>query len=218
MKKARIYFLFFSFLSSIIFAQKQDSLIAKPKYIPNFMVGFDVVNAGVAIFTKRKVVQGFVSSKIKKDIHTTLELGFENNIYQKNGYKADVKGFYSKAGGFYMLMKDSENEFNGFYAGPKLAASFYNQEYHQVPVKGSKGSDAFIDMPSSAQSSYWVEVGIGGRVQLFQTNFFIDVNIQPRYLIYSTKQEGIAPMIVPGFGQSSGKFNMGFSWNLAYKF
>jgi len=25
-------------------------------------------------------------------------------------------------------------------------------------------------------------------------------------------------MIVPGFGKSSAKFNMGFSWNIAYKF
>ena len=26
------------------------------------------------------------------------------------------------------------------------------------------------------------------------------------------------PMIVPGFGKSSTKFNVGFSWNLAYQF
>lgn len=182
------------------------------------MVGFDVVNGALATFSKRKVIQGFVSSKIRKDIHAVADIGFESNAYQKNGYNAEASGFYAKAGGFYMLMKDPENEFNGFYAGPKLAASFYNQHYHQIPVRGSQGGDSFLGMAKSTQSSYWIEAGIGGRVQLFQSNFYIDVNVQPRYLIYSTKQEGIVPMIVPGFGQSSGKFNMGFAWHIAYKF
>jgi hypothetical protein len=44
------------------------------------------------------------------------------------------------------------------------------------------------------------------------------VNAQPRFLFYSTKQEEMKPMIVPGFGKSSTKFNVGFSWNLAYQF
>ena len=190
----------------------------KWKYKPNFMVGFDVMNAGVSFFSDRKLYQGFISSKIKDNIHGIVEAGFESNIYQKNSYDVKANGPFLKLGAFYMLAKDPENEFNGFYAGGKAGGSFYTQEYMAVPVRGYGGSSSSVSFPSSTQSSYWLEGTIGGRVQLFESNFFIDVNLQPRYLIFTTKQDEIQPMIVPGFGKSSSKFNMGFAWNLAYKF
>lgn len=219
MKAKQIFTLFFSFFFLLNFAQQKDSVkVEKYRYQPNFMVGFDVLNAGLSVFSDRKLVQGFVSTKMRKNIHAVADLGFEKNIYNKNGYDAKASGVFVKLGGFYMLVQDPENEFNGFYAGPKLGASFYNQEYTAVPVRGSQGGDVFVSFPSSTQSSYWFEGSIGGRVQLFDTGFYIDVNVQPRYLLFTTKQESIFPMIVPGFGRSSGKFNLGFAWNIAYKF
>ena len=203
----------------ISFAQKeQDSLKTKWKYEPNFMVGFDVLNAGIGVFSDRKLFQGFVSSRISKNVHAVADVGFEKNIYQKNGYDATVDGPFLKLGAFYMLANDKENPLNGFYAGGKLAGSFYNQEYKAVPVRGYGGSETSVAFPSSNQSSYWIEGTVGGRVQLFESPFYIDVNIQPKYLVFSTKQEDIKPMIVPGFGKSSGKFNIGFAWNIAYYF
>ena len=117
-----------------------------------------------------------------------------------------------------MLAKDPENEFNGFYGGAKVGGSFYTQEYFSIPIRGFGGSSSSISMPSSSQSSFWLEGAIGGRVQLFESNFFIDVNMQPKYLMVTSKQDEVVPMIVPGFGRSSSKFNMGFAWNIAYKF
>ena len=214
-----IFSFFFSFLFLNVFAQKeQDSLKTKWKYEPNFMVGIDVLNAGVGAFSDRKLFQGFVSSKIKKNIHAVAEAGFEKNIYQKNGYDVAADGPFLKLGAFYMLANDKENELNGFYVGGKLAGSFYNEEFKAVPVRGFGGSETSVAFPASSQSSYWIEAAIGGRVQLFESPFYIDVNIQPKYLAYSTKQEDIKPMIVPGFGKSSAKFNVGFSWNIAYQF
>lgn len=217
MKTKRICTLFFSLFTLLSFAQK-DSLKAKYRYDPNFMVGIDVLNAGIGVFSERKLFQGFVSSKIKKDIHAVADAGFERNVYKKSGYDGKASGFFAKLGAFYMLSKDSENDFNGFYGGGKLAGSFYRQEYPSVPVRGYQGSGVSVPFPASSQSSYWVEAIIGGRVQLFNSSFYIDVSLQPRYLMFSTKQEELNPMIVPGFGRSSGKFNMGFAWNLAYKF
>lgn len=219
MKPKLIFTFFFSFLFILSFSQKkEDSLKAKWKYEPNFMVGFDVLNAGIGAFSDRKLFQGFVSSRISKNIHAVAEGGFEKNIYQKNGYDATANGPFLKLGAFYMLANDKENEFNGFFAGGKLAASFYNQRYDAVPVRGFGGSDTSVSFPASSQSSYWIEGLIGGRVQLFESPVYIEVNMQPKYLAYSTTQDDLKPMIVPGFGKSSAKFNMGFSWNIAYKF
>ncbi|TXF77277.1 DUF6048 family protein [Chryseobacterium sp.] len=218
MKTKRIFFFFFSLLFILNAAQKQDSVKVKFRYEPNFLVGFDLLNGGMSFFTDRKVFQGFISSKIKNNIHAVVDAGFEKNRYQKNGYDADVSGPFIKLGAFYMLSKDPENEFNGFYGGGKVAGSFYKQEYRAVPVRGFGESATSVAFPESAQSSYWLEGVVGGRVKLFDSNFYIDVNVQPHYLLYSTKQEEIQPMIVPGFGRSSTKFGVGFSWNVAYMF
>lgn len=220
--KTRLIFTFlFSLLGIISSAQEKKKEAEKKvheKYKPNFMVGLDVLNTGVGFFSDRKLYQGFISSKIRGNVHAIAEAGFEKNIYQKNGYDAKVNGPFVKLGAFYMLAKDAENEFNGFYAGGKAAGSFYNQEYMAVPVRGFGGSNSSEAFPSSSQSSFWLEGTIGGRVQLFNSNFYIDVNLQPRYLVYTSKQADISPMIIPGFGRSSSKFNMGFAWNVAYKF
>jgi len=219
MKRKLIFILSFSFIS-LGFAQKkaEDSIKKSWQYQPNFIVGVDVLNAGVGFFGDRKLFQGFISSRINRNVHAVADFGVDKNVYEKSGYNATINGVFLKLGAFYMLSKDPENDFNGFYGGGKLAGSFYKQEYFTVPVRGSGGGDAFITLPESQQSSYWLEAVIGGRVQLFSSNFFIDVNIQPRYLVYTTKQEDLFPMIVAGFGKSSGKFNMGFGWNIAYKF
>lgn len=216
MKTKLTFILFFSFCLG--FSQEKDSLKTKYKYVPNFTVGVDVLNASLAAFTDRKLFQGYISTKFNKNLHAVLDAGFEKNIYKKNGYDASVNGFFGKLGGYYMLSMDTENTNNGFYAGAKLAGSFYNQEYKKVPVRGYGGSDQYIAFPSSSQSSYWLESFVGAKVQLFKTKFYVDVNAQPRFMIYSTKQEEMVPMIVPGFGKSSTKFNIGFSWNLAYQF
>lgn len=219
MNRKLIFSFFFSCIFCLSFAQeKTDTLKTSWKYKPNFMVGVDVLNAGVGAFSDRKLFQGFISSRISKKIHALAEAGFEKNIYQKNGYDASANGPFLKLGGFYMLANDRENELNGFYAGGKIAASFYSQEYFAVPVRGFGGSETSVAFPSSSQSSYWIEATVGGRVQLFDSAFYIDVNMQPRYLVYSTIQEELQPMIVPGFGKSSAKFNMGFTWNIAYYF
>ena len=218
MKTRHIFTFIFSLLFLLGNAQQTEQPETKWKYEPNFMVGADVLNLGISFFSERKLYQGFVSSRLKKNIHAVVDAGYESNNYLKNGYDAEAAGPFIRIGGFYMLATDPENEFNGFYGGAKLAASFYSQEYHAVPVRGFGGSSSAVAFPSSSQSSYWVEGVLGGRVQLFESAFYIDVTAQPKYLIASTKQEGISPMIVPGFGKSSGKFAMGFMWSLAYKF
>ena len=214
-----IFSFFFSLLFLSTFAQNdQDTVKVKWKYQPNFLVGIDVVNAGIGLFSDRKLYQGFISSRITKNIHAVADAGFEKNIYQKNGYDATASGPFLKLGAFYMLAYDQENASNGFYAGGKLGGSFYTQEYKAVPVRGFGGVDTSVSFPSSSQSSYWLEATVGGRVQLFESSFYIDVNAQPRYLLYSTTQDDIKPMIVPGFGKSSAKFNFGISWSIAYQF
>ncbi|MDY0932241.1 DUF6048 family protein [Chryseobacterium sp. CFBP8996] len=220
MKTRLIYSLIFSVFGLLIFSAQETEEADKPKwkYEPNFIVGVDILNAGASFFSDRQFFQGFISSKVKDNLHGIIEAGFDKNIYQNNGYDAKASGPFIKIGAFYMLARDPENDFNGFYGGGKIGGSFYTQEYMKIPVRGFAGNSSYVSMPSSSQSSFWLEGNLGGRVQLFTSNFYIDVSMQPRYLMVTSKQDDVVPMIVPGFGKSSNKFNMGFAWNIAYKF
>ncbi len=219
MKAKRIFSCFFSLLIlSLMGQQKQDSVETRWKYTPNFLVGIDILGAGTSFFSDRKVFQGSVTSRVVENWYAVLDAGFEKNRYDRNGYDADASGPFGKIGVLYMLAHDAENPLNGFYGGGKLAASFYQQEYRQVPIRGYGETEFFQSFPESRQSSYWLEAAVGGRVQLFESPFYIDVSVQPRYLLFSTTQEEIKPMIVPGFGKSASKFAVGFTWSLAYSF
>ncbi len=213
-----IFSCFFSLLFLSVSGQKKDTLKTSRLQFSSLMVGFDVLNAGMATFSDRKLVQGFVSSELKPHLHAVAEGGFEKNIYNKNGYEATAQGPFLKIGSFYMLASDRENRYNGFFAGGKIGATSYKQEYFSVPVRNFGGVGTSVAFPASTQFSLWLEGTVGGRVQLFESPFYIDVNVQPRYLVYTSKQEDLQPMIVPGFGKSSSKFNLGFSWNIAYRF
>ena len=127
MKAKSIFISAFSLVSVFAFSQKKVE--AKKQDTPNFIIGADVLNLGAGFFGDRKLYQGFISSRISRKIHAVVDLGYDKNIYQKNGYDAKADGLFLKAGGFYMLASDPENAFNGFYAGAKLAGSFYSQEY-----------------------------------------------------------------------------------------
>lgn len=216
MKTKLTFILFFSL--SFFFAQEKDSIKPKYKYEPNLAIGVDVLNAAMSAFSDRKLFQAHVSTKVRKNINAVLDVGYDKNIYQKGGYDASANGIFAKLGGFYMLSMDHEDKDSGFYAGAKLGASFYEQEYKSVPIRAFGGADQYLQLPASKQSSYWVEAMVGARVQLFKSNFYVDVNAQPRYLAYTSKQEEMQPMIIPGFGKSSSKFNVGFSWNIVYQF
>lgn len=182
------------------------------------MLGIDVLNVGTGFFSDRKLYQAFLSTEIKPKLHGVIDVGVEKNKYDKNNYNASANGVFMKLGTYYMLIADPENRNNGFYVGGKMAGSLYTQEYFAIPVKGFLGGDDFVSFPSSKQSAYWLEAIIGARVQLFSTPLYVDANFQPKYLVYTTKQENIQPMILPGFGSSSSPFGTGFSWSLIYHF
>lgn len=220
MRTKLLFICIFSFSFPFVFCQEkpvQKQGVLR-NYQPNFMLGFDVLNAGVRLFSERKLYQAYVSTELKPRLHAIVDAGFEKNVFQKNGYDAKANGTFLKLGALYMLISDPENRFNGFYVGGKLAGSLYEQEYFAIPIKGFQSGDFSVSYPSTTQSSFWAEALLGARIQLFQSSFYIDANVQPKYLIHSTKQDRIQPMIVPGFGKSTSAFGVGFSWALAYKF
>ena len=87
-----------------------------------------------------------------------------------------------------MLSMDTENPDNGFMQEQNGSKFFLQSRIQKVPIRGFVAVTN-ITFPSVNQSAYWLEGFAGARVQLFKSNLYVDVNAQPRFLFYSTKQE-----------------------------
>jgi len=212
MKIRQLFILFFSIVFSVIFSQTKKNNF-------NLMIGFDVLNLGLAKVTDQEMSQVFVSYEVKPKKHLILDIGYERNKYNKNAYNFIAEGNFIRAGMLYMFNTDFDDIQNGFYIGGKFAASFYSQNIKSIPIKGAVGiSNSEFSFPWSYQYAYWLEAAVGGRVRVLRTRFFVDAQIQPKYLFISTKQENIIPMVIPGFGTDAGAFKLGFMWSIAYLF
>ena len=94
--------------------------------------------------------------------------------------------------------------------------AFLNRGLHLSIIDKRDGLEQTKDYHYEGGIASYVEFLNENKDSIFETPIYIEITAQPKYLLYSTAQENIKPMIVPGFGKSSSKFNMGFSWNIAY--
>ncbi len=218
MKTRLIFILFLSLSLSTLRGQKVDTLQTVERYRPNSLIGVDLLHLGMLPFSDQKLISFSADTELRPRLHILAEAGLGSDKYLQHGYDVEANGIFAKAGVLYMLSYDAQNRQNGFYGSGKLAASFYTQDLNAVPIRGYHGEDLYATFPSSSQSSYWVEAAVGGRIRLFDSSFYIDAQVMPRYLLYTTKQENIRPMVIPGFGKSANNFTVGFSWSVAFRF
>ena len=196
-------------------ANDSIATIKNPKH---FYVGVDFSTPVQTIFSDKQGAQAFVSYQIKPKIHAIAEFGFEKNTFKENHWDVKVDGFFGKVGVNYFIIQEPNNPENGFYVGGRLAYSAYNQKIDSYPIKDIY-TNQNLGQGSKEQASvnsYWVEVVIGGRVQLYK-KLFADFSIHPAVYIASKKQEEIDPLVIPSFGRNNGPFNLPMFWGLSYQ-
>lgn len=183
----------------------------------NLFVGVDLFNPIMSAFSDKQGGQAMVSYRIYKKWNIVAELGYEKNVYDELDWNVDVDGIYGKLGFNWFVSQDHQDPSNGFYTGMRFAYAAYKQTINQYPIRISGNQvDQVGSLPTENVSTYWVEIVGGARVKLL-ANFYADVSIRPEIYIGSTKQEGIDPLVIPGFGKDIGPINFSVFWGLTYK-
>jgi len=194
-----------------------DSILTKQKKAGNLFLGVDLFNPAMSFFTDKQGGIVMASYKIHKKWNAVAEVGFEKNIYDDLGWNIDVDGMYFKLGFNWFISQDYEDASNGFYTGMRFAYAMYSQTVNQYPIRLSTNQiDEYGSLPKANVSAYWVEIVGGGRIQLF-SNFYADVSIRPEIYVGSKKQEGLDPLVIPGYGKDIGPINFSVFWGLTYK-
>ncbi len=201
--------------------EKIDSISKKPinKYSSIF-IGVDLLSAGLSFIGERKGVKAFAHYQYSQKTALAIEGGYEQNKYNKINWQAEVSGPYLAVGLNYFFTIDKlENNFNGFYAGGRIANAFYNQEIKQFPIYGNNTSDLIRtgSLQSANINSTWVEMVFGGRVDFIKRKLYADISFRPRFHVFSTKQENIKPLVIPGFGNNINDLNFDLLFALAYQ-
>ncbi|SMC44143.1 DUF6048 family protein [Moheibacter sediminis] len=199
-----------------VVSEKIDSL--KPKNRSgNLFIGVDLFNPVMSVLSDKQGGQAMISYRITGKWNAVAEVGYEKNIYDELDWNIDVNGLYFKLGFNWFISQDYQDPSNGFYTGARVAYAMYEQKINQYPIRLSGNQvDDYGSLPAENVSAYWVEIVGGGRIQLF-SNFYADVSIRPEIYIGSKKQEGIDPLLIPGYGKDIGPINFSVFWGLTYK-
>lgn len=209
-------------VSNLAFGQKEevktlanDSIPAVPQHM---FVGVDLFNPALAAFTDRKGAQVMLGYQMNREWQAVVELGFEKNRFDEINWKVNIDGFYAKVGANYFVGRDVENQLNGFYIGGRLAYASYNQEIEQYAIRDINSNEIinYGSRPKVKVSSYWAEFVLGARVQLYK-KLYGELSLHPSVYIGSKKDDGIDPLIIPGYGKNSGPFNLPVFWGISYQ-
>lgn len=206
--------------STVFLEETKDTIqnLKNKKSAGNLFVGVDLFTPIVSAFSDKQGGQAMVSYKVYKKWNAVAEVGYEKNKYEELDWKVNVDGLYFKLGFNWFVSQDHEDASNGFYTGFRFAYSAFNQEINQFPIRLPNNQiDELGSLPSAQVNAYWVEIVGGARVRILQ-NFYADLSIRPEIFIGSSKQEGIEPLVVPGFGKDTGPINFSVFWGLTYKF
>lgn len=236
MNQKRIYILFWviSLLPVSIWAQNDsvnleakalsvevkdtvESLPINKKSKGNLFVSVDLFSPAMGFFSDKKAYQVGLTYKIHKKWNLAAEILFEKNQYDELDWKVDVEGVVYKIGFNWFITQDHENEANGFYSGLRFAYTSYDQSIHQYPIrKANNQISEYGSLPTEKVSAYWIEIVAGGRIQLFK-KLYAEFSLRPEIYLGSKKQNGIKPLLIPGYGKDIGPINFTAFWGLSYQ-
>lgn len=171
-----------------------------------------------SIYSDKQGAQASLAYQLNKKWVAIVELGYEKNKYDEGQWKVDVDGTSIKIGANWFFSQEESNYTNGFYLGARFAYASYNQTINQYPIRDINASEiiGFGSMDKARVASYWAEVVVGGRIQLYK-NLYGDFSIHPAVYLGSKKQENIDPLVIPGYGRNNGPFNLPIFWGISYK-
>lgn len=183
----------------------------------NLFVGVDLFTPSLAFFGDRKGAQAMISYRVYKKWNAVAEFGFEKNHYDDLDWDIDVDGMYFKLGFNWFISQDHEDLSNGFYTGLRFAYAMYDQRVNKYPIRLSNNQVYdYGSFPTENVSAYWAEIVLGARVRLL-SNFYVDFSVRPEIYLGSKKQEGLEPLVIPGYGKDVGPINFSAFWGLTYK-
>lgn len=212
MKKILIYCFIISPI--LIFAQMENS--ENKTLDKGVFIGVDLFNPALSLFTEKQGFEANVAVPFKNRWNLVAEIGYEQNHFENTVWNVDAKGIYTRLGVNWFVSQDQKNPNMGYYFGGRLAYSPFQQTIHEYMIQGVDVPPITGSMDTHNASAFWMEPLAGGRVQLFNSGFYVDANVRLKIKLYDANDEDLTPLIIPGFGTNNNGLNFGVNWSIGY--
>lgn len=191
-------------------------------YDRNLVIGVDLMSPMQHIWDDSFGAEIMLSTRVYRKFHAVVELGYQQDSYKKVDWDVDVKGMYAKVGTNWSFKESFQQTNDFFYVGGRIGWSMYQQDVNQYKLT-YRNPDGTLNtqkvttgLPSTNLSAAFLEAVVGARVELWNTNVFLDTSLRPKVLVYTQKQDDIEPMVIPGFGKNMNRGNLWINVSLAY--
>lgn len=179
-------------------------------------IGIDLFNPALSLFSEKQGFEAVVAVPFKKRWNLVAELGYEKNHFENHVWNVDAEGVYARLGVNWFVSQDTKNPNMGYYFGGRFAFSPFQQSIHEFMIQGVDVPPIIGSMETHNASAVWMEPLAGGRVQLFNSAFYVDANVRLKIKLYDANDEDLTPLIIPGFGTNNNGLNFGVNWSLGY--
>jgi hypothetical protein len=159
--------------------------------------------------------------RLTKNLYAAAEIGFEENTTANNNLNSTANGSYFKGGIDYNMYKNWFGMENMIYAGFRVGAASFKQTLNSYTIYQTNQSWPLTTVNSSQEFSglnaIWGELIIGIKAEVFH-NIYLGLNAQLKGRITEKEPNNFENIFIPGFGRTydSGKFGIGFGYNISY--
>lgn len=191
--------------------------IKSPKPIPHqIFIGIDLLNPAIQFLSDKKGYEASVSVPVYKKWQAIAEGGYEENKYEQNSWNIDLSGFFARVGFDWYVDSDHKNLNNGYYLGARIGYSPYQLKINELPIKNQAGEVFSMPLGEVSSHALWVAPVVGARVNLGDTRFYVNSNVQLNILAMDLNEKDFDAFAIPGFGKSNNGLNLRVLWSFGF--
>ncbi|WP_430934941.1 DUF6048 family protein [Saccharicrinis sp. 156] len=197
---------------------KKKEKIPYPDKKKGTELGIDISRFLIPVFDEdRFALEAGVRSNLGKRTFFAGTLGSETVSFDDKSYTYESTGFFVRAGIDYdIFVVDEKGNNDNILIGLRYGYALQEHEAGSLTIDEDYWGDYTSSISPYTLNTHWVEAVFGLRSEVFN-NFYMSWMIRIKAKISSGNSEILEAYTVPGFGNGSNDFNLGFSYVLGYQ-
>ncbi len=181
-------------------------------------LGIDLSRFLVPVFDNdRLALQANIRTNFCKRMFFAGSVGSEQVSFNDKSYSYESTGFFARAGFDYdIFVVEEEGNNDNILIGFRYGFAIQEHESGSVNIFDDYWGDYATSVSPYTLNTHWAEVLFGLRSEVLN-NFYMSWTIHIKGKINSSNTEVLEAYTVPGFGNGSNSFNLGFSYVIGYQ-
>lgn len=137
---------------------------------------------------------------IRKSMLFSAEAGRASSVLEQPfRYTYQWAGFYGRLGAGYNVFKSGKDV---LFVSGRYGFSYFKDQFETLTFRSRYWGMQQIGLPAHAQQAHWLEAQIGLQTQIIGP-LFIGISVGLRAAMFVSKNQGIQPLWIPGYGRAT---------------